>query len=297
MRTGGSGRDRLPAVVLVAHDKPRHLHRLLAALAPLPVFLHIDANTADQLHAEMTAGLGPNVWLQPRLRAGWARFEVLQAELEGYRAALARTDAEHVILATGADYPLAAVETIVRQLADQPGRSYVEMLPLPVPEWGLMGGYDRFLFRSRPWRGHRLAWPVPRRIPAGLRPAGGAQTKILSRRHAQHILDVVDDRPELVRWFRRCWTPDEVMVPTLLLSELGPDWSHQVSSAPHPWFIDWGKVRAKNPRWLGFGDLEALSAAANRTEVPALFARKFAEDSIELVAAVDEQLRLRTASA
>ena len=295
--TAGSGGGGLPAVVLVAHDKPRHLRRLLEALAPLPVFLHVDANTDDRLHAEMTADLRAGVRLQPRLRAGWARFEVLQAELEGYRAALAETDAEHVIVATGADYPLASVKTIVRRLAGQPDRSYAEVLPLPVPEWGPLGGYDRFLFRSRPWRGHRLAWPVPRRIPRGLRPAGGAQTKILSRGHAQRVLDVLDERPELVRWFRRCWTPDEVMVPTLLRSELGPTLAEQVSSAPHPWYIDWGDVPAKNPRWLGLSDLDALRTAADRSEVPALFARKFAEDSQELVTAVDQQLRLRTASA
>lgn len=296
--TVSSARSGLPAVVLVAHDKPRHLQRLLAALAPLPVFLHIDANTHDELHKEMTSGLGDHVRLQPRLAAGWARFEVLEAELEGYRAALAQTDARHLILATGADYPLASVDTIVQRLAANPDRSYAEVFPLPIREWGLMRGYDRFLFRSRPWRGHRLAWPVPRPLPRGLRPAGGSQTKILSRRHAQLILDVLDDRPELLRWFRRCWTPDEVLIPTLLLSEqLGARWAEQGSSLPHPWYIDWGDAPTKNPRWLGLGDLEALRSAADRPEVPAMFARKFAEDSLDLVAAVDAQLRLRTAAA
>jgi len=295
--TGPDASAGLPAVVLVAHDKPRHLRRLLAALAPLPVFLHIDANTGDALHEQMTADLGPHVRLQPRLAAGWARFEVLQAELDGYRAALAQTDAEHVILATGADYPLASVEAIVSQLAVHPERSYAEVIPLPIPEWGPLRGYDRFLFRSRPWRGHRLALPVPRRLPRGLRPTGGAQTKILTRRHAQLVLDVLDDRPELVRWFRRCWTPDEVTIPTLLRSGLGAEWAAQISTGPHPWYIDWGNVPAKNPRWLGMGDLEPLRRAASRPDVPALFARKFAEDSDDLVAAVDTQLRLRTAAA
>jgi len=286
----------LPAVVLVAHDKPRHLRRLLAALAPLPVFLHIDANTADAVVAEMTADLGGNVRRQRRLAAGWARFEVLQAELEGYRAALDQTDAEHIIVATGADYPLADVATIVQRLAAHPDRSFVELAPLPIRAWGPMRGYDRFWFRSRPWHGHRLAWPVPRRIPRGLTPGGGAQTKILSRRHAQLVLDVLDRRPNVLEWFRRCWTPDEVLIPTLLLSELGAGWRAQVSTDPHPWYIDWGDVPAKNPRWLGLDDLGALRRAAARDEVPALFARKFREDSDNLVAAVDAQIRVGTPS-
>lgn len=284
----------LPAVVVVAHDKPRQLRRLLAALDPLPVFLHVDANTPDALHAEMTEGLGPRVRLLPRLAAGWARFEVVQAELEGYRAALAETDAGHVILATGADYPLTDVATIVARLAADPDRSYAEITPLPVAEWGVLRGWDRFWFASRPWRGRRLWWPVPRRVPRGLRPAGGAQTKILTRRHVQLVLDTLDARPELLRWFRRCWTPDEVMIPTLLVTEqLGAHWSEQGSSAPHPWYIDWGDVPAKNPRWLDLEDLEHLRRAASRGSVPAMFARKFGEGSDDLVAAVDTQLRAR----
>lgn len=293
--SGEDTRAGLPAVVLVAHDKPRHLRRLVAALTPLPVFLHIDANTSDGLVAEMTASLPDHVRLQPRLAAGWARFEVLQAELDGYRAALTDTDASHVILATGADYPLADVDTIVGRLAANPDRSYAEVLPLPIAEWGPLRGYDRFLFRSRPWRGHRLAWPVPRRLPRGLRLGGGAQTKILTRRHAQLVLDVLDDEPGLLRWFRHCWTPDEVVIPTLLLSErYGAHWAEEGNSHPHPWYIDWGDVPAKNPRWLGPGDLGALRQAAQRLDVPALFARKLADDSDALVAAIDAGLRART---
>jgi hypothetical protein len=295
--SGADTRAGLPAVVLVAHDKPRHLRRLLAALAPLPVFLHIDANTPEALHAEMTASLPDHVRLQPRLAAGWARFEVLQAELDGYRAALTYTDAAHIILATGADYLLTDVETIVSRLAQHPERSYAEVLPLPIADWGPMRGYDRFLFRSRPWRGHRLIWPVPRRLPRGLRLGGGAQTKILTRRHAQLVLHVLDDEPRLLRWFRRCWTPDEVVLPTLLLSErYGAHWAEEGSSHPHPWYIDWGDAQAKNPRWLDLGDLDALQQAARRPEVPALFARKFAEDSDALVASIDAGLRTRTAA-
>jgi hypothetical protein len=286
-------RPRLPAVVLIAHDKPRHLHRLVVALAPLPIFLHIDANTNEALFAAMTANLPARVRLLPRLSAGWGHFELAEAELLGYRTALTETQASHVILATGADYPLANMERILEELAAEPTRSYAEIAPLPIQEWGLLRGYDRLVFRQRVWRRRRLAWPMPRRIPRPLRPSGGAQTKILTRRHAQLVLDVLDDRPQLLRFFRSCWTPDEVMIPTLLLSEeFGAKWSEEGSSWPHPWYIDWGATPAKNPQWLGLGDLNGLRAAAFRPGVPALFARKFAEDSDDLVAAVDAGLRL-----
>ena len=287
-----AGRADLPAVVVVAHDKPRQLGRLVDALDPLPVFLHVDAGTDDQTFAAMTDALPDRVRLLPRLAAGWARFEVVEAELSGYRAALEQTAARHVVLATGADYPLVDVGRLVERLDATPDTSYAEVLPLPMAAWGRFGGFDRLALRNVVWRRHRLAWPVPRRIPRVLVPAGGAQTKILTRRHARLVLDVLDDRPDLLAFFRRCWTPDEVMIPTLLNSPaFGADWPGQGSAGPHPWFIDWGRGPAKNPRWLSLDDLPALQAEAGRDGVPALFARKFAEDSDALCAAVDQELR------
>lgn len=294
-----AGRADLPAVVVIAHDKPKQLRRLVDALDPLPIFLHVDAGAPAPLFAAMTDGLPGRVRLLPRLLAGWARFEVVEAELLGYRAALEETAARHVVLATGADYPLLDVSRLVERLDATPDTSYAEVLPLPMAAWGPFGGLDRLVLRNVVWRRRRLAWPIPRRIPRELAPAGGAQTKILTRRHARLVLDVLDERPDLLRFFRRCWTPDEVMIPTLLNSPaFGADWSASGSSEPHPWHIDWGDGPAKNPRWLTLDDLPELREAARRDEVPAMFARKFAEDSDVLCAAVDRELRtvLRDAS-
>ena len=44
--------------------------------------------------------------LLPRISSGWASFGLVEAELAGYRAACAETEAHHVVLMTGADYPL-----------------------------------------------------------------------------------------------------------------------------------------------------------------------------------------------
>ncbi|MCW2812480.1 MAG: core-2/I-Branching enzyme [Friedmanniella sp.] len=282
----------LPAVVIVAHDKPQHLHRLVAALDPLPIFLHVDATTAPELFAQMVTGLPDRVTVLPRIKAGWAQFGVLEAELSGYRAALAATDASHIIMATGADYPLAPTSRIIEILAAHPDRSWSETRPLPIPEWGAARGYDRFLLPQRVWRRHRLALPFPRRVPRGIRPGGGAQTKILTRRHAEIILKVVDERPDLVAFFRTCWTPDEVMIPSILVTEaFGANWEEEVSTYPHPWFISWETTRSKNPRWLDLGDLDDICAAAQRSLGPALFARKFSEGSSALTSAIDTRLR------
>lgn len=284
--------SRLPAAIVVAHDKPLHFRRLIAALQPIPSFVHIDANTPANIFAEMIQGLPDTVTLLPRLHAGWARYEVLEAELAGYKAALVATDAEHFILLTGADYPLASVAAISEYLSRFGGRSFVEIHPIPRPGWGPTGGADRFWFRQWPWRHHRIAIPIPRRSPANVVRGAGSQSKILCRSDAEYVVELLGRRTDLWDYFRRCWTPDEVTIQSLLLSKaLGSKWDGDVSQQIGPWYIDWGTTPTRNPRWLPEQDFPLIEAARFRKREPALFARKLSDTSEELLRLIDSELR------
>jgi len=282
----------LPAVVILAHAYPQHLHRLIAALQPLPVFLHVDAATPEAVLAAMLDDLPETVRLLPRQKTGWASYGLAEAEVSGYRAALAQTDADHVVLCTGSDYPLASADQIVATLEGYAGLSWAEIDALPIKDWGPLRGYDRFLWRNRV-RERRRAWsPIPRPWPKGLRPAGGSQLKILARHHAERLLGVIDERPDLVSYFHEVWIPDETLVPSLLSSPFsGIDVSRELVDGPSAWFIDWGSKPSSSPRWLGTDDLPAL-AAARRRSTPALFARKFDESATEVLDAIDAELRV-----
>ena len=147
--------------------------------------------------------LPETVRLLPRLRTGWASYGLAEAELSGYRAALAQTDADHIALCTGSDYPLASAAKIAATLDVYPGLSWLEIDTLPNKNCGPLRGYDRFLWRNRV-RERRREWsPIPRPRPKGSRPAGGSQLKILARRHEEHLLGVLDERPDLVSYRRR----------------------------------------------------------------------------------------------
>ena len=222
------------AVVLLAHDKPRLLRRLVEALDTIPVFLHIDARVPGEQHAELTRDLPARVRPVPRFASDWATYQLVEAELAGYREALEHTDAEHIVMLTGADYPLVSAERLVARLAGLRGASWADVWRLPVKFWGPMGGYDRFIFRNRV-RDRKRVWSLwPRRWPPGLRPAGGSQLKILARHHVERLLELVDTQPDLVEYFRTVWIPDEVMLPSLLASPaFGFDWESSHVRGPH----------------------------------------------------------------
>ena len=279
------------AVVLMAHDKPRLLQRIVAAMAGLPVFLHVDSRVPRDRFTELTVGLPERVALVERYASDWASMALVEAELAGYRAALEGSDAEHLVLMTGSDYPLAPVTRIVDRLARLRGVSWVETKALPLRYWGPMGGYDRFIFRNRV-RDRKRVWNlVPRRWPRGIRPTGGSQLKILSRHHAEQLLELVERRPDLVDYFATTWIPDEVMIPTLLNSPaFGMNWESSHVRGRHAWYIDWGRPPSPHPVELGMADLAAMQAARTRDVAPALFARKFSEGSFEVLDRVEEQI-------
>lgn len=276
------------AVVIVAHDQPHHLRRLVSALAPLPIFLHVDANTPEPVFAEMTADLPERVHLLPRRPAGWACPEVAEAELDGYRAALTRTEADHFALLTGSDYPLTSVAELTERLRAHPGQTFGDFFALPSRNWLPLGGLERLLFPQRAIDRKRRVTGPPRPLPRGVRPGGGAQQKILARDHAARVLAALDADPALWPFFRSSWTPDEVAIPSLLRSprRTGIDWPAEYGTACR-WYTDWGTGRNSSPRWLGDADFDRIAAA--RAD-GAVFARKFLESNTGLLDRIESEL-------
>ncbi|WP_448614646.1 beta-1,6-N-acetylglucosaminyltransferase [Modestobacter sp. URMC 112] len=265
------------ACVVLAHDDPRHVRRLIDSLDPFPVFLHCDARTPGSVFEQMTAGLPDRVQVLPRRSTPWAGWGLVAAELDGYRAALATTRASHVALLSGSDYPVRSSRDIARLLGPLAGRSVTWSNDMPIAGWELGGGLLRLRFSYAPWRKHMLLLPVPRPLPSGVVPAGGSQSKVLARSHAQALLRVVDQRPDLPRRWRRTWIPDETFVYSVLHSPaLVPGWraEHVPASA---WFIRWPDASVKSPPWLGMADLPELRRALDDEERcrTLMFARKF----------------------
>jgi hypothetical protein len=284
----------LTCVVLAHNDAPQ-VRRLIAALDPFPVVLHCDSRTTESVYAEMTADLPDRVQLLPRLATGWARWENVAAELAGYQVALDTTDSPHIAVLTGSDYPLESTSTIASYLVDRDGMSITPFRPLPLPKWGRSGGFARLRYPHWVVGKRMLRLPVPRRLPGDLTPAGGSQLKVLSRHHTKRVLEVRRERPDLERFWRRSWIPDETFVASVLCSaSLVPDWQeHNIGT--NLWFIDWAGGWQKSPRWLTSSDAAAVLAARRKPNDTKLFARKFSsQHSGGLLDAID-QLRLQPA--
>ena len=104
------------AALILAHDDPAMVRRLIAALDGVDIFLHCDSKAPAAVVAEMTAGAGPRVRLVPRHRTAWASWSLVEAELAGLRMALEHSAAEHLIVLSGSCYPLVSVAELKDEL-------------------------------------------------------------------------------------------------------------------------------------------------------------------------------------
>jgi len=266
------------AYVVLAHHKPEQLVRLLRRLqSPHATYVvHYDARSDDASYETVRdafAGCAPVGFLdrQPCRWGGWSLVAVVLRAL----ADLVRRDVpfEHAVFLSGQDYPLAPAGDIETFLAQRRGTSFMSREPLPWDAWGARGGLDRIenlhVERWHAIRGRtlRIRLPARRRLPDGLRPYGGSAHWCLARNAVEHVVRVVRDRPEVVRFFRRVWIPDEIFFQTILMSsDLA---GTVVNETLH--YTSWRSGSAR-PDVLTARDLPALLASGK------LFARKFDAD-------------------
>jgi hypothetical protein len=289
------------AFLVLAHDQPAHLARLIEALAggATRFFVHVDAKV-DVAPFRTLIGARPDVELVARrVAVHWGGFSIVRATLELLAASAGRFT-RHCLL-SGADYPikpradvLAALEdehvewmSVGRMLGpDDPQRAYVEHWhwndwPLLNPRGRPPGRLARRARRVLRPLAERLGSGLPpRRFPGGLVPYKGSQWWALSDACVQWMREYLRAHPEYERFHRHVHCPDEIFFHSLV--QASPFASRLGGRPLH--CIEWQDAR---PRVLGDDDFAALTAS------PALFARKFAEGrSRGVLARLDDVLGL-----
>jgi hypothetical protein len=188
-----------------------------------PVVVHVDARVEPRDHATLVAALAgrENVRFAPRFRCEWGTWSIVKATQTASGMMLnAFPDVRHVFLASGSCLPLRPVPELSAYLDRHPDTDFIESVTTREVPW-TMGGLEseRFVFRFPfSWRRQRRLFDVwvefqrrfglRRKIPAGIVPHLGSQWWCLTRNTLEAILND-RRRPELDRFFRRVWIPDE----------------------------------------------------------------------------------------
>lgn len=280
------------AFLLLCHKEPEAVIAQVRALVAAGdrVVVHHDANAPALDHERLRAALAPlpGVVFTPRRHAcGWGDWSLVAATLTLLRAALREfPGATHFYLLSGDCRPIKSAAHVHAALVADPA-DHIESVDFFTSGWIRTGmREERLVYRH--WfnerRHPRLFYAalalqrrlgLRRRLPRGLEVMIGSQWWCLRRATAEAVLAFLDRRPDVLRFFRRSWIPDETLFQTLV-RHLVPAEEIRSRSPTFHLFTDYGMP-------VNFhDDHEALLLAEDR-----FFARKISTGARGLRARLD----------
>jgi hypothetical protein len=248
------------------------------------VAIHFDANAPKPQFEKLRTALAGNdrVVFARRKSCGWGEWSLVDATLSGARAAIgAFPRATHFYLISGDCMPIKTAE-YARDFLDEHDSDFIESFDFFASDWIKTGMREERLIyrhwfneRTQPRRFYatyqaqkRLG--LTRAIPRDLRIMIGSQWWCLRRRTIEAILDFIARRPDVMRFFRTTWIPDETFFQTLV--------HHLVPQS---------EIESRTPTFLMFSDYGMPVTFYNDhydmlTAQDALFARKISPEARDL---------------
>ncbi len=242
------------AFILLCHKDPdgviAQVRRLTAAGDFVAV--HFDRRAAASDHQAIRRALADNprvVFAARRIRCGWGEWSLVAASLHALRAAEAAfPEATHFHMLSGDCMPIKTAEFVHERLAAA-DVDYIECFDFFDSDWIRTGlREERLIYRhyfnerGRKWlfyKSYELQkrLGLKRAVPADLRIMIGSQWWCLRRRTVEAVLGFCAARPDVMRFFRTTWIPDETFFQTIV--------RHLVPLA---------EIRLRTPTFLMFTD-------------------------------------------
>jgi hypothetical protein len=280
----------MPTFLVAAHTDPPMLARLVAALSPHPVVLHVDRKARRRPFERALSGVESShvEWIEDRIRVDWADFSAVRATLRLMERGVEITDPDdHLCFLTGQDLALLPIDAIEARLAQHRGRQLIRGFDITAAgAWQAYGHHltlrwmmgwalpvvlpPRLDFHQRNqlvrisrWRGRSA--PA---IDPGVRVLHGHANWAITARVAREVLAL---SPRLEPIFADAFAADEKFVHTAV-GMLPRDLTGTDVEVPYDGFGQWRYTNLHfiNERWstLTEADLPALRATDR------LFARK-----------------------
>lgn len=260
------------AHLILAHRSPKQVSRLIHALTyPLhDVYVHVDKKKDLAPFRELINE--PNTYIiANRKRVDWGAYNMVEATLSSMSEILKRGHYDFINLLSGADYPLVKPEAVDLFLDGHLQKSFMEFQHQGSPWWEEAKGrtekvhLTNYRFTGRHFlQGLINIFPFKRKPPGGLELVGRSQWFTIATAHAAYVLHYVEKYPEIVRFFKHSWGPDEFFFQTILYNS--PFNDALINNNLR--YIDWSEGNT-SPRELTLDDYEPLKKSGK------FYARKF----------------------
>lgn len=260
------------AHLILAHSAPVQLARLVKALRhpEARFYIHVDKKVDIRPFRKHVQGEDVT-FVAARVNVRWGAYSMVQATLNGLEEVLRSFQrVTHINLLSGQDYPLAPAGAIQQFSERHSEKNFMRFLKVETEWQEALARLDRYHLIHYPVVGrNRLAnllnqlLPV-RRMPFNMTAVGRSQWFMITGEAASYVVRYLREHPNVVRFFKLTWAPDELIFQTLLYNS--PLRSTLVNDDLR--YIDWSEGKA-SPRVLTLDDADALLRSGK------LFARKF----------------------
>lgn len=284
-------------ILILAHQYPEHINRLIRALSHenVRIFIHIDAasDIADQIIQSEKVTVLPD---EERVRVEWGRISQVHAALHLLNYAVKNSSSGYYWLISGQDFPLYPIDGILEYLHKNKGKEFVDLMAecrigqkreteydrritLYYPEWMIERSLTMRVLKKvwiKTAGGIRKTNRLFRRsLPKGLTFGHGSCWWCIDRNLAEWVLNKVETEPEIMNFYRNVLCSDESFMQTMLLSS-----PYSEQAMPYLHYVDWSE-NGNSPRNLVLEDLGRMAESGK------FMARKFdpetASDLIQLL--------------
>lgn len=220
------------AFILLCHKNPEAIVQRAQQLTAAGdyIAIHFDASAPADHFAQIQDALAddPNVtFAKRRIKCGWGEWSLVQATLHAIEAAVDDFPrASHFYMVSGDCMPIKSA-SYTHQFLDDNDRDYIESFDFFDSNW-IKTGFkaERLVYRHffnertqarRFYASFHLQQQLGlmRKIPTDLQIMIGSQWWCLRRRTIEAILEFVQTRRDVMRFFRTTWIPDETFFQTL----------------------------------------------------------------------------------
>ena len=290
------------AFILLCHKNPAVIIQQAEQMTAAGdyIAIHFDASASAQDFEAIHSALGdnPNVVFAARVKCGWGEWSLVQATLKAIEAAVAAFPrATHFYMVSGDCMPIKSAG-FAHKLLDENDVDYIESHDFFDSNWIKTGFREerlvyRHFFNERTQKRRFYTalelqkwFKMTRKIPEDLQIMIGSQWWCLRRQTVEAVLEFVQSRRDVMRFFRTTWIPDETFFQTLV-RHLVPAREIENRTLTFLMFSDYGMpVTFYNDHYdllLGQGSLFARKISAEAGELRERLGALYASDQMDFV--------------
>ena len=217
------------AFLILAHNDPVHLRQLVDALDDerFDIYIHLDSKVDDKPYRDASRQRSSTVrFIDDRFDIRWGGITMVRAMIALYQYASKTGNYERYTMLSGADYPLMSPTDIVRFFLESSSVELIAGNRLAGDELRKVTTHNLLELRSRVLRrlsrlllGHVRTKPSHvlidgRHCPSYFAP----QWSSLSEDCVRYLLNTLENNPQIWRYFKYSYAPDELMIPTIIFN-------------------------------------------------------------------------------